>query len=146
MLALIRPCGIVVSMTEIFTSESYTQIFFFILRTFCSNLEHFKRLRYLGYDSASGLMPFLKNQAQNGSAGAKLLIENPKCFYHPQLPKFDEIRGVNTEFCEQGFKRLNQYFDLTRKMSQFKRDVLFWFVNQCFDTDLEAELKRKKLL
>ena len=132
-------------------------------------MEHFKRLRYLGYDRACGLMPFLKNQAQNGSAGAKLLIdnvqflvdifhvskhteevcmppENPNCLYHPHLPKFDEIRGVNTESCEQGFKRLNQYFDLTRKMTQFKRNVLFWFVNQCFNTDLEEELKRKKLL
>ena len=168
MLALIRPCGIVVSMTEMFTSESYTQVFLFILRTFCSNLEHFKRLRYLGYDRACGLMPFLKNQAQNGSAGAKLLIdvqflvdifrvskhtedvcmppENPNCLFHPHLPKFDKIRGVNTESCEQGFKRLNQYFDLTCKITQFKRNVLFWFVNQCFNTDLEAELKRKKLL
>ena len=132
MLVPIRPCGIVVGLTEMFTSESYTQVFLFILRTFCSNLEHFKRLRYLGYDRACGLMPFLKNQAQNGSAGAKLLIdnvqflvdifyvskhteevcmppENLNCLYHPHLPKFDEIRGVNTESCEQGFKKLNQY-------------------------------------
>ena len=34
------------------------------------------RLRYLGYDRACGLVPFLKNQAQNGSAGAKVLY-NP---------------------------------------------------------------------
>ena len=60
MLALIRPCGIVVSMTEMFTSESYTQVFLFILRTFCGNLEHFNRLRYLGYDRACGLVPFFK--------------------------------------------------------------------------------------
>ena len=72
--------------------------------------------------------------------------ENPSCLYHPHLPKFDEIRGVNTESCEQGFKRLNQYFELTRKMTQFKRNVLFWFVKECFNTDLEAELKRKNLL
>ena len=58
MLALTRPCGIVVSMTKMFTSESYTQVFLFILRTFCSNLEHFKRLGYLGHDRACGLMPF----------------------------------------------------------------------------------------
>jgi len=77
MLALIRPCGIVVSMTEMFTSESYTQVFLFILRTFCGNLEHFNRLRYLGYDRACGLVPFFKkNRAQNGSAGAKVLLDN----------------------------------------------------------------------
>ena len=54
--------------------------------------------------------------------------------------------GVNTESCELGFKRLNQCFDLTRKMTQFKRNELFWFVNHCFNTDLEEELKLKKLL
>ena len=48
---------------------------------------------------------------------------------------------MNTESCEQGFRRLNQYFDLTRKMTQFKRNVLFWFVNECFNTDLEEELR-----
>ena len=126
MLALIRPCGMIVGMTEMFTSESYTQAFLFILRTFCGDLEDFKRLKYLGYDRACGLVPFLKNQAKNGSVGAKLLMENvnflvdifhvskhtedvcmpsdnPNCLYHPHLPKFEDIRGVNTESCEQGF-------------------------------------------
>ena len=114
-------------------------------------------------------MPFSKHQAKNGSAGAKLLMENvnflvdvfhvskhtedmcmpsdnPNCLYHPHLPKFEEIRGVNTECCEQGFRRLNQYFELTRKMTQYKRNVLFWIVNECFNSVLEAELKRKNLL
>ena len=76
MLALIRPYGIALSMTEMFTSESYSQVFLFILRTFCGNLEHFNSLRYLGYDRACGLVPFLKDQAQNGSAGAKVLLDN----------------------------------------------------------------------
>lgn len=35
MLALIHPCGIVVSMTEMFTCESQTQVFLFLLKTFC---------------------------------------------------------------------------------------------------------------
>ena len=34
MLALIRPCGIVVAMTEMYTCESATQVFLFLLRTF----------------------------------------------------------------------------------------------------------------
>ena len=34
MLALVRPCGIVVSMCEMFTCESPTQVFLFVLRTF----------------------------------------------------------------------------------------------------------------
>jgi len=164
MLALIRPCGIVVSMTEMLTCESQTQVFLFLLRTFTKNIECFQRLKYVGYDRACGLVPFLRNQCKNGSAGAKLLLDNvkflvdifhvskhteeacmpldnPNCFYHPLLPKFSEIHGANTESCEQGFRRLNIYFNLTRKMTQFKRNVLFWFVNDCFNKELELQLK-----
>ena len=91
---------------------------------------------------------FLKNQAKNGSAGTKLLMENvnflvdifhvskhtedvcmpsdnPNCLYHPHLPKFEEIRGVNTESCEQGFRRLNQYFELTRKIRSIRGTFCF---------------------
>ena len=31
-------------------------------------------------------------------------------------------------------------------MTQFKRNVFFWFVNECFNSDLEMELKQKKML
>lgn len=169
MLALIRPCGIVVSMSEMFTCESLTQVFIFLLKTFCDDVEDFQRVKYVGYDRACGLVPYLKNQKKNGSAGAKLLLDNvkflvdifhvskhteevcmplnnPKCKYHPLLPVFSEIHGTNTESCEQGFRRLNMYFKLTRKMTQFKRNVLFWFVNECFNSDLECELRRKGLM
>jgi hypothetical protein len=163
-LALIRPCGIVVNMTEMFTCESLTQVFLFILRTFSGSTDDFQRLKYLGYDRACGLVPFLKNQAKSGSAGANLLLEhvkflvdifhvskhtelvcmppnNPACRYHPSLPQFEPIQGANTESCEQGFRRLNMYFNLTRKMTQFKRNILLWFVNECFNTELERELR-----
>lgn len=169
MLALIRPCGIVVNMTEMFTSESFTQVFLFILRTFSRDVGDITRLKYLGYDRACGLVPYLRNQAKNGSSGAILLLEhvnflvdifhvskhteavcmppdNPKCEFHPHLPKFSTIKGVNTESCEQGFRRLNQYFEVTRKMTQYKRNILFWFVNNRFNTDLESELKSRKLM
>ena len=126
-LALIRPCGIVVNMTEMFTCESLTQVFLFLLKTFCDNTDDFKRVKFVGYDRACGLVPFLINQASNGSAGAKVLLnnvkflvdifhvskhteetcmppDNPNCKYHPSLPQFEIIRGDNTESCEQGFR------------------------------------------
>ena len=43
---------------------------------FFKDVEDFQRLRFLGYDRACGLVPFLKKQAKNGSAGAKLLLEH----------------------------------------------------------------------
>ena len=151
-----------------FTSESLTQVFLFVLRTLTKTPEQFLRLRYLGYDRACALEPFLKNQ-KNGSAGAKLLLEhvkflvdifhvakhteeacmpptNANCWYHPHLKRFEEIHGVNTESCEQGFKRLNIYFNLTRKMTQFKRNILFWHVNNCFNVNLEDERRAKGLM
>ena len=169
MLALIRPCGIVVNMTEMFTSESLTQVFLFILRTFSRDIADIGRLKYLGYDRACALVPYLRNQAKNGSAGAKLLLQhvkflvdifhvskhteavcmppdNPKCQFHPHLSQFSKIKVVNTESCEQGFRRLNQYFEITRKMTQYKRDILFWFVNDSFNSDLEKKLKTRKLM
>ena len=56
------------------------------------------------------------------------------------------LRGVSTDSCEQRFRRLNQYFELTRKMTQYKRNVLFWFVNECLNADLEEGLRCKQLL
>ena len=140
MLALIRPCGIVVDLCEMFTCESATQVFLFLLRTFCrSSQDHsyFQRLRYLGYDRTCDLHPYLKKQAVNGSAGANLLLnhvqflvdqfhcnkhteqccmplDNPNCKYNPKLPRFQEIHGANTESCEQGFFRLNMYKHATK--------------------------------
>ena len=112
--ALFRPCGIVVNMTEMFTCESLTQVFLFLLKTFCDNTDDFKRVKFVGYDRACGLVPFLINQASNGSAGAKVLLNNvkflvdifhvskhteetcmppnnPNCKYHPSLPQFETI-------------------------------------------------------
>ena len=131
MLALIRPCGIVVAMTEMYTCESATQVFLFLLRTFVHDVNTVMRLKYLGYDRACDLKPFLVNQSKHGSAGAKLLLDNvkflvdifhcekhteltcmplnnPRCEYHPKLPIFKEIHGVNTESYEQGFRRLSK--------------------------------------
>ena len=95
------------------------------------------KLSLLG-DRTGGLVPFLINQASNGGAGAKVLLNNvkflidifhvpkhteetcmppnnPNCKYHPSLPQFEIIIEANTESCEQGFRRLNMYFHVTRK-------------------------------
>ena len=72
MLALIRLCGI--RQKCMYTCESPTQVFLFLLRAFVRDANSVLRLRYLGYDRACDLKPFLMNQAKNGSAGAKLLL------------------------------------------------------------------------
>ena len=56
--------------------------------------------------------------------------DNPNCKYHPHVAKFEEIRAVPI-----------QSLELTRRMTQFKTNVLFSCVNEWFNSDLEAELK-----
>ena len=65
-------------MTEMSISKSLTQVFLFILRTFLQDVADIGRLKYLGYDRACGLVPYLRNQAKNGSSGAILLLQRVK--------------------------------------------------------------------
>ena len=58
MLALIRPCGIVVVICEMYMCESFTQVFLFLLKTFALNVDTMLRLKYLGYDRSCDLYPF----------------------------------------------------------------------------------------
>jgi hypothetical protein len=164
-LALIKPCGIVVDICEMYTSESLSQVFIFILQTFCKpsqTPDYFTRFKYLGYDRACQFHLYLINQCNRGSAGAKLLLdnvqflvdlfhcekhtkstcmplENPDCRYHPKLA--EEIHGTNTQSCEQGFKRLNKYKYATRKMTENKRNLFFYVVNNEYNCHREHVLK-----
>ncbi len=141
--AVVRPCGVIVNFTEMFTCESATQAYIFLYTTFGRNMYDLERLRYLGYDRACGLHPFLKNLEARGSLGAKILLskvkflvdlfhcnkhtelccmppENPLCQYHPHLSAFTEIHGVNTECAEQAFKWLGRFKFHTRKMTRHR--------------------------
>lgn len=148
-LALVRPCGIIVNFSEMFTCESVTQAYVFIFTTFGRSLEDLDRLKYLGYDRTCDLHPFLKNLKKRGSVGAKILLsnvkfmvdlwhcnkhreatcmppDNPKCKYHPTLEKFSEVHGVNTECAEQAFKWLGKFKLVTRKMTRHRYCFFIW--------------------
>lgn len=141
-LAAVKPCGIIVQHTDMYTCESPTQAFIMILRTYGGNDRDLKLLRYLGYDRACDLHPFLINLAKKGNPGAQLLLDNvmflvdtfhcirhkekccmplennPHCLYHPKLPKFKEIHHANTECAEQAFNWLARYKYSTHLMSK----------------------------
>ncbi len=42
------------------------------------------------------------------------LLDNPKCIYHPKLPAFSVVHGVNTECAEQAIKWLGKFKFLAR--------------------------------
>jgi len=65
----------VVSMCEMFTCESSTQVYLILLRTFVHDAHAVLRLHYLGYDRACNLKPYLEKKARQGGAGAKLLLD-----------------------------------------------------------------------
>ena len=150
-LALVRPCGIIVNFSEMFTCESATQAYVFIFTTFGRSLTDLERLKYLGYDRTCDLHPFLKNLKRRGSLGAEILLsnvkfmvdlwhcnkhkeatcmppDNPHCEYHPTLSKFSEVHGVNTECAEQAFKWLGKFKFVTRKMTRYRYCFFIWKV------------------
>ena len=149
--ALVRPCGIIVNFAEMFTCESSTQAYVFVYTTFGRSLEDLSRLKFLGYDRTCDLHPFLKSQAKKGSFGAQILLDhvkmmvdlfhcqkhtektcmpptNPECKYHPKLPKFSLVHGVNTECAEQAFKWLGNFKHITRKMTRARFCFFLWKV------------------
>lgn len=138
-LAAVRPCGIAAAFCEMFTCESPSQVFFFIFNSFGRAAENFSRLKVLGYDRTCGFHPFLERLAKKGNLGAQLLLskvkflvdkfhcekhteatwfppDNPRCKYHPDLERFSEIRGTNTECAEQFFKWLGSFKYMCKKM------------------------------
>ena len=115
--ALVRPCGIIVNFAEMYTCESPTQCYVFLYTTFGRKLDDLARLKYLGYDRTCDLHPFLRNLVKKGSLGAKILLENvkfmvdlwhcnkhkeatcmppnnPKCLYYPHLPSLILLKFV----------------------------------------------------
>ena len=55
--AAVRPCGIVVNFTEMFTCESPTQMYIFLVFTF-GHSRDIDRLKFVAYDRSCDLHPF----------------------------------------------------------------------------------------
>ena len=87
--------------------------------------------------------PFLERLAKSGNLGAQLLLskvkflvdkfhcekhaeatcfppDNPRCKYHPDLERFSEIQGTNTECAEQFFKWLGSFKYMCKKMLRYR--------------------------
>ena len=141
-LALVRPCGIFVNTCEMYTCESPTQVYLFLIMTFARE-QDITRLKYLGYDRSCDLHPFFENLESKGAYFAKWLNskvtffvdsfhvakhtepccmppQNPDCKYHPSLPHLRKIHGVNTECAEQSFRWLNKLKLSMKQMHQHK--------------------------
>lgn len=167
-LSLVRPCGIIVNSCEMYTCESPTQVYLFLINTFARGSD-IERLHYLGYDRACDLHPFLCNLERKGAYFAKWLLrkvnflvdsfhvahhtekccmppDNPDCKYHPQLPCFNEIHGTNTECAEQSFRWLNRLKMSMKQMQQHKFNFFLKVMSNTRNLHLERTLREKKLM
>ena len=152
-LSLVRPCEVLVNFTEMYTCESPTQVYLFLVLTF-ARANDIDALHYLGYDRACDLHPFICNLDTKGAYFAWWLYrhvkffvdyfhvekhteaccmppDNPSCKYHPSLPHFSEIRGANTECAEQSFRWLNKLKHTLKHMKQLRFNFcLYIIINQ----------------
>lgn len=157
-MAVVRPCGIILDCRELYTCESSSQLFVQLLKLID---EPGINIRYIGYDRACEFKPFLRNLKGNVGA-AKLLeaeylvdnfhiaghkraecdIDNPKCEYHHGLPKFAAIANANTECAEQTFSWLKRYKTIVKYMTAPRFRFFLHIVIQAHNRAVERRAKR----
>lgn len=147
-MAIVKPCGVIIDYREMLTCESASQLFVQLLNLVDQPTVNIK---YIGYDRACEFHPFLRNLQKKGNQGAEVLldlkyvvdrfhikghttaycdIKDAKCRYHPDLAKFSALEHVNTEGAEQTFAWLKKYKDMLKYMSCYKfRFILDQVVN-----------------
>lgn len=149
MIYIFRPCGIRLTHCEMLSHESLTQIFMSLVHCFGEEPAR-ELLRGIVYDRSCDLKPFLDRLGRTGDTVAefyanlefivdifhvekhtlsKCIINDPECTFHPHLPKFQYVRGMNTEVAEQSFHQLNKHKFSTRKMCYAKRLLYLKFVD-----------------
>ena len=156
-----RPCGIRLANFEMYTAESLSDVFTYLIDVFGENPSPLQ-LNGIVYDRACDLHPFLKRLQINGNDVAskyenlsyivdifhvekhtqsKCILGNENCQYHPKLEKNKNVHGMNTEIAEQSFKEINMFKCSTRKMTYAKRLLFLKFVDH---TSNMRNLNQKK--
>ena len=144
-----RSCGIRLSHREIYYSEACSDVFVDLIDIF-GVTPNVSDVSAIFYDRACDLKPFIDRLAANGNCAAgnyeKLdyvldkfhasghiekycVLNNSECKYHPDLPKFEKYRQVNTQVAEQSFNVLNMYKYTTRRMALSTRMMFFKFID-----------------
>jgi len=156
-----RPCGVRLSHWEMYTAESLSNVFLFLVDLF-GQCPTANQITGIVYDRACDLHPFLKRLSKEGNEAAsnfkllthivdifhaekhtklKCTLSSEECKYHPHLPKFSELREMNTEIAEQSFARINPFKYVTRKMSYSKRLMFLKFLDNDFNLRKSSKLR-----
>ena len=157
-----RPCGIRISNFEMYTAESLSAVFTYLIDAFGEDPLP-SQLNGIVYDRACDLHPFVRRLHENGNLIAskyeklsfivdifhvekhtqpKCVLNSGECQYHPNLEKFKDVHGMNTEIAEQSFKEINIFKCSTRKMTYAKRLLFLKFIDHTQNMRL---INRKKI-
>ena len=145
-----RSCGIILTHFEMYTSESLSDIFTYLVDYF-GNSPNKDDLVGIVYDRSCDLHPFLERLSKEGNSVAtnyanldfvvdsfhvqmhtqdKCILKSEKCRYHPKLERYSHVRNMNSEIAEQSFgKSLNSFKCSTRKMTYSKRLLFLKFMD-----------------
>ena len=161
MFYMFRSCGIRLSHWEMYTSESLSNVFTYLVDIFGEKPDS-SVLQGIIYDRSCDLHPFLTRLSKEGNEIAskyqnlkfivdifhaekhtlpKCVLSHPECIYHPHLKRFESLKKMNTEVAEQSFSRINPFKYMTRKMSYCRRLMFLKFVD-----DNANEMKSKGLI
>ena len=141
MLYLLRPCGIRLSHTELYTAESLSSVFSSLIDVFGNNPSK-NEISGVVYDRSCDLKPCIHRLSEEGHGIAepfnniryivdpfhaekhtlpKCDITNKECKYHPDLEIYKDVRNMNMEICEQTFHLINPLKHISRNMTYGKR-------------------------
>ena len=164
MFYVFRSCGIRLSHWEMFTAESLSSVFTWLVDLFSSTPDLINSLRGIVYDRACELKPFIQRLAEEGNVVAarfleilyivdifhcekhtqpKCILQNPSCEFHPHLAQFQHVRNMDTEVAEQSFVRINPFKGMTRKMAYGKRLLFYKFLDDNYNTRLMKKKSKK---
>ena len=151
-----RSCGIRLSHWEMYTAESLSSVFSWMVDLFSPNPDKVQ-IRGIVYDRACDLKPFVRRLSNEGNkiatnylgmeyivdifhcekhTEAKCILSHPSCEYHPHLERFNYVKNMNTEIAEQAFSAINPFKFMTRKMSYAKRLLFFKFMDENYNSRL----------
>lgn len=161
LMTLVKPCGVIVSISELLSCESPSQLFVQLLQLTCDTSTTFE---YLGYDRACEFEPFLKNLQKKGNTGASMLLEkryvvdrfhikghttpacnldSPDCKYHPDHESNKELEGCNTECAEQCFSWMTKFKHSVKYMTQYKFKFFIYLIVSSRNKFTIAKLKKQ---
>ena len=160
-MAIVKPCGIIMDCRELYTCESSSQLFVQLLKLVD---EPGVAISYIGYDRACEFVPFLRNLSAKGNEGAKKLLEkeylvdnfhiaghtteacdpnSPHCEYHHSLEKFSEIKNANTEAAEQTFSWLKRYKSVVKYMTAQKFRFFMYSIIKAHNINIHNKSMQK---